>query len=295
MRRLVISLLLFLFSSSLWGGQSTQQVRVGASTRSYELFAPSSKKKSMPLLLVFHGGGGNARAMSDKTGFNQYAERDGVIVAYLQGLDNQWNDARVDGRNSDDIAFVQALIQDLSKRYPIDASKIFATGHSNGGMMSHTLGVKLNQQFAGIASVAGSMPADLEKNFDARKPVKVMMIHGTQDPLVPYAGGTVARNRGEVASVNASIAKWRALAGAGVIAQNLPANDPEPRDACAVKHQRWQKPGTQTIELVSLYGAGHDWPSLKNEKPNAMMRRLIGPQCRSFDASAAVWKFFFNT
>jgi polyhydroxybutyrate depolymerase len=279
--------------------EMTQQIKVGKDTRSYQLFVPSKISVSpMPLVLVFHGAGGNASAMSKKTHFNRYAERDGVMLVYLQGENKRWNDGRIEtGNHADDLGFVKALLVKLKQENRIDAQNVYAVGHSNGGMFTQHLGAVMADQFKAIASVAGPMPAGEALNFKPIKPLSVLLIHGIQDPIVPYQGGVVARSRGEVASVKTTANLWRSLANLPEVGNVLPFMDPDKNDACTVHHQQWALINYR-VELISLDGAGHDWPSTEPVKSGPLRMRLaekvLGPSCHSLDASKEIWRFFFK-
>jgi polyhydroxybutyrate depolymerase len=297
-----LSLILIFSACILMQASATeisQTIRVGNVSRSYQLFQPSKPSAApMPLVLVFHGGGGNAEAMSKKTDFNQYAERDGVFVAYLQGDKKHWNDGReLSDSRADDIGFVKALIAKLEKEKHIDSQRIFAVGHSNGAIFTQSLALAIASQLHAIAAVSGPVSASEVISFKPAKPLSVMLIHGTQDPVVPYEGGPVAKTRGEVASVKATVSLWRKADNMSVIAKKLPYNDPDKNDACTVMHEQWQSEHHR-VELVTLYGAGHDWPAIEQATNgplrNALKNKILGPACTSFSASEAIWRFFFN-
>lgn len=161
--------------------------------------APSpgqQSRRQLPLVLVLHGGGGNAWNAEQMTGFTRKGRQAGFIVAYPEGtgrLENwllTWNADHCCGQamrnRSDDAGFIRALINDLVYRYPVDPRRIYITGLSNGGMMTHRLGIALSDQVAAIAPVVATLFGD-----EARPahPVSVMIINGGVDQSVPPAGG----------------------------------------------------------------------------------------------------------
>jgi polyhydroxybutyrate depolymerase len=166
--------------------------------RSYLLFVPDNYKpeQNAPLILMLHGGGGNAKQTIDTmTPMNSYAGEKNVIVAYPNGtgpFDNfllTWNAGACCGsameKKIDDVGFIRAVVNDIKRQYSIDKSRVFAAGFSNGAMMSYRLGCEMPDIFSGIASVAGA----LNISCSPPQPLSVMIIHGTADTHVPYNGG----------------------------------------------------------------------------------------------------------
>src|SRR5688572_24879246 len=145
-------------------------------TRSYVVRAPKKLLKSdtpVPLVLVLHGGGGNAPNAEQMTGFTEKARREGFIVVYPEGYGRlktallTWNAGHCCGHamenKVDDVGFIRSLIDEVSGRYPIDARRIYVTGMSNGGMMTHRLGIELSDRIAAIAPVAATVFGDEKK------------------------------------------------------------------------------------------------------------------------------------
>ena len=106
--------------------------------------------------------------------FDELATRDQWVVAYPDGLYHRWNDGRNDAtsRSSaervDDVLLISTLIDHLKELYSIDTNRVFATGMSNGGMMTERLGCELSDKIAAIAAVAGSLPQALADATPAR-------------------------------------------------------------------------------------------------------------------------------
>ena len=130
--------------------------------RSYRLYVPAAFKSPMrPLVINMHGFTSNAIQQEFYTGFDQVADTAGIYVVYPQGTYVNgtafWNIDYPGTPAVNDVKFVSALIDTLAKRYPVDESRVYATGFSNGGYMSHVLGIRLNNKIAAIASVAGSI------------------------------------------------------------------------------------------------------------------------------------------
>src|SRR6185295_5407099 len=127
----------------------------------------------------------------------------------------------------DDAAYIDALIDVIAKKHPIDEKRIFATGISNGGFFSNYLGAKLSKRFAAIAPVVGGMAATLAADFKPEQPVSVCILQGTEDRLVPFDGGAVKWNRGVLVSTKTTVKKWVEHAGCkNPVDTALPDRDP---------------------------------------------------------------------
>jgi polyhydroxybutyrate depolymerase len=178
-------------------GDYEQSLAFGGRTRTYTVHLPRGigDERAYPLVLVFHGGGGNDDNAARTTGFSARADAEQFIVVYPNGTGRlndkilTWNTGNCCGyaldNNVDDVGFVRALIEKLQSEYPIDPKRVYATGISNGGMMSYRLGCDLSDKIAAIAPVAGAL------NFTCQPthPVAVIAFHGDADQHVLYNGG----------------------------------------------------------------------------------------------------------
>jgi polyhydroxybutyrate depolymerase len=180
-------------------GDYNGSLNVDGRKRSYVLHLPSSynNKTKMSLVIVLHGGGGNAENIMTMTDFSTKSDAAGFIVVYPNGTSRfnndkllTWNAGNCCGyaldNNVDDVAFIRALIDELLSRLAVDPARIYATGMSNGGMMCYLLGCQLSDKIAAIAPVAGAMGMD---NCYPTQPVSVIIFHGTADEHVLYNGG----------------------------------------------------------------------------------------------------------
>ena len=177
--------------------------------RHYIVRAPAGGTRSgegLPVVLVLHGGGGNANNAESMTGFTRLVERERIIVVYPEGTSKRarlrldtWNAAHCCGsamtERVDDVGFIDALLDTLAAHYPIDPNRLYATGMSNGGMMAHRLGRELRHPLAAIAPVVGAVFGD---EPPPAHPVSALMINGLLDQSVPPAGG-LSKGRGESA------------------------------------------------------------------------------------------------
>jgi len=177
---------------SLGPGDHTVEVEHDGLPRTALVHIPASVDidAATPLVLNFHGFTSNSLQQSQFSGMNATADAEGFIVAYPQGIDSSWNAGACCGnamtQQIDDVGFVRALVESLSDQLCIDPGRIYATGMSNGGFMSHRLACEAADIFAAVAPVSavnGTEPCE------PGRPVPVMMFNGTADILVAYNGG----------------------------------------------------------------------------------------------------------
>lgn len=164
--------------------------------REYILYIPTSYDAAQPtaLLMNFHGFGGNANDYMHDADMRSTADIGNFILVYPQGtcLDGfpHWNTSLPGGdnkSNADDFGFVEAMINQISSEYNIDKDRIYACGYSNGGMFAYGLANFKSELIAAIASVSGTM---VDFDGSTSHPMPVLDLHGTNDGVVPYNGGS---------------------------------------------------------------------------------------------------------
>jgi polyhydroxybutyrate depolymerase len=256
--------------------------------------------RSRPLLIVLHGGGGTPEGMVrlTKNRFNELADASGFFVAYPGGLGRSWNDFRDDAKGYahsqkiDDVGFISALIERLAAEYPIDRGRVFATGISNGGFMSYRLACELSGKIRGIAAVTATNTPDQASKCAPARQVSVMVINGTEDPIVPYNGGEVkllGGSRGAVASTDDTIRFWTRLNKCEdkPAVEELP--DSDPADNTRVKKISYGPcGGGSRVVLYRVEGGGHTWPG----GLQYLFTRVIGYTSRDMNACDRISEFF---
>jgi len=265
-----------------------REIRVGDTTRSYLLYVPKNlPDKPVPLVLVFHGGGGKAANMPSFTGFASVADESGFIVAYPESVNRNWDDTRKLSA-ADDVGFIRTLIANLSKSQKIDGRRIYATGISNGGFFSQRLACDLTDRFAAVASVAATMPDTLLPACKPSNPISVLFIHGTRDPIVHIDGGTILRDRGKNVSLAEASSFWRKW--------DQTSSKPETQDIPdkaadgTTVHRDTYVDGKQGTEVVvyTIEGGGHTWPG----GPQYLPRMLVGKASKNLNGTEVIWEFF---
>jgi polyhydroxybutyrate depolymerase len=257
--------------------------------RTYRVYRPAALPAgpTVPLVVVLHGGFGGSAQAEMSYGWDQQADSAGFVVAYPDGVSRAWNAGTCCGPPQrfavDDVAFLDAMTQQLITDEVIDRRRVFFTGMSNGAMMAYRMACERPGLAAAIGPVAGTMTVPC----DVAAPTSVFHIHGLADQNVPYAGGTGTKSfahdiRPSVPSV---IERWRAVDGC--------APGAAVTTAAPVTTSDWSGCVAGTaVRLVTVDGAGHQWPGGQPENPVAAAVLGLDPPSSAMDATAALWAFF---
>ena len=289
----------------------------GYEGRPYDIHLPADydPARPVPVVLAIHGGGGNSRGAArtacpggdvESAGcLHAMAVREGVAVVYPNGTGARlasnvrtWNAGGgangwqcVSGRackeGADDIAYFRALLDDLARWVAVDPRRVYATGLSNGGAMSHRLACQMADRVAAIAALGGANQFATTSACAPRRPVPVLQIHGTADPCWGYEGGTAAcAQRDEMAKmpVEASMRIWAGINGCQAVQPAQPMAS-EPR--IETVQLRWAGCRAETV-LIRMTGGGHVWPG-----GWAYFREsVIGPMVGGWSANRVILDFF---
>lgn len=255
--------------------------------RSYELYVPPSYDGTapFPVVLNFHGFTSSGLLQQENTQMDELAAREGFVVAYPNGLDNSWNAGVCCGRsaetNVDDVGFTRAVIEDLGARGCIDTARVYATGMSNGGFLSHRLACEAADVIAAVAPVAAVLGIE-ESACNPSRPIPLIQMNGTADPLVDYEGGGLAQSP----SAQESIDGWIARDGC----TGEPTNTYE--NGAAVCETVSECDGDVSVTLCSIEGAGHCWPGRPCPE---RLGGLVGEPTFDLDANEVMWELFSRT
>jgi polyhydroxybutyrate depolymerase len=277
-------------------GDYTFSIQHDGLTRKYRVHVPAKYEpsKPAPLLIALHGGGGNMEYQANDKyyGLISKSDKEGFVAAFPNGFSRlrsgklaTWNAGKccagARDENVDDVGFIKKMIENLSHQLNIDSRKIFATGMSNGGMMSQRLACELAGTIKAIAPVAGT---DNTKSCSPKEPVSVLEIHAKNDDHVLFNGGSGpgVRDKSKVTdftSVPETISRW------------------VKRDGCNPKPKRvLTVPGAfcdlytgcrsnAQVKLCVTDTGGHSWPG--GTKP-----RGDEPPSKAISADDLIWEFF---
>lgn len=270
--------------------------------RSYRLIVPASYEPGQPapLVLALHGGGGTGLQMCTlQGGIQELAEEERFLVVCPDAVENHWNDGRANQRyrsqaeDLDDVGFLLALIDRLSAEYSLDPARTYVTGASNGGMMTHRMACEASDRFAAAAIVIANKPARID--CSPARPISILVMNGTEDPLMPYQGGQVhfyQQQLGEVLSTDETVSLWAELNDCAPPPHSELLPDRAPFDGTRVRlvtHADCTE-ATQVL-LYSIEGGGHTWPGGAQYAP----RLVIGRVSRDLAANQVIWDFFASS
>ena len=271
-------------------------------TRSYRLYVPAHVASPAPIIVVLHGGGGSGSNIELITqhGFNRIADREGAIVIYPDGVGRNWNDGRanVDSpafkENVDDVGFLVMLVNVAASNYPIDREQVYATGMSNGGFMSYRLACEAAGTFRAVAAVVAGLSAELGPRCRPEQPVSVAIMNGTEDPLVPWLGGTVKAlgvKRGETWSAQRTYDAWIEIDGCKTRVDEPEVNNAPKDETSFVLHRAGNCAADAQVRLYEIRGGGHNWPG----GATYLGVGIVGRVTQEFDGTEEIWKFFGAT
>ena len=294
-------------SATLPPGDHTFSIRHGGRLRSYIVHVPRAVARGhrLPVVLAFHGGGSEAEGFKRYAGLDAIADREGVLVVYPNGTGLlprrllTWNAGECCGyamnHGVDDVAFAIAVLEDVGRRASVDARRTFATGHSNGAMMSYRLGAERADRIAAIAPVAGAYNLD---RFAPARPVSILHVHSVDDPRALYAGGLGppfpgSNVRSSHRPVEDGLERWRRHNGC-----SAPSRIVETRTGTSASGG-----ANQTATLVEWDGCaagvrvahwrltdvGHGWPGYRRL---GFREDSSGPSTTLVVAADEIWRFF---
>lgn len=265
--------------------------------RMYKIYLPKSfdSSKAYPLLLAFHGGGGDMEYMSRDELYKILSKADqrGFVVVFPSGYSRfqsgklaTWNAGNCcgDARDLeiDDIHFVKEVLSRVYQQVNIDKKKIYATGMSNGGMMSYRLACEMSDTFKAIAAVAGT---DNTKECHPKNPISILHIHAKDDDHVLFNGGVGQAFSEErmkkitnFISVPETIKKWREFNKCSSVISKSEFKG-------AYCEEYTQCSSQIKVKLCATDEGGHSWPGGNKPRGNSKPSTAIS-------ANDMMWDFF---
>jgi polyhydroxybutyrate depolymerase len=293
-------------ADALGPGDHERSVEVQGQRRTYVVHVPKSYdgSKPFPVILVFHGGGSNARDWQRFCGLDDKAEQAGFVTVYpngtgkkIEGVDKEvlgWNGGvhQPGGKDSslsrvDDIGFTRTLLDDLARAVRIDHRRVFATGMSLGAIMAYRVASELSDRVAAIAPIAGSMGTE---SCNPKHPVSVLHFHGTDDQAVPFAGGKgkLDASGTDYLSVPFSIKAWVQADGCRETPTTEELADGADDGTRAVRKTFGGGREGAEVVVVIIDGGGHTWPG-REFGPEL---KVLGKSSRDISANDMMWEFF---
>lgn len=270
--------------------------------RTYTAQLPA--KKPAPLVIVLHGKTQRGADMIARTAWPQVARREGFAAVFPDGLNHAWADARTKAgpelrgppAGTDDVAFIAKLVEKLVADGTADAKRVYVTGVSNGGAMVMTLVCARADLFAAGASVIMNLTDEAAVTCHPSRPLPMLIMNGTADPLIPYEGGHGSSYFAADGfwSAEDTVAFWRKLNGCEADdADVTDMPDKAPADQSTVTRITSRCPAGHDVVLYRINHGGHRMPGFA---PDArfpkIATRLLGPRNGDIDGAETIWAFF---
>lgn len=274
---------------------------VDGRSRAYFVHVPASVKAAsgkVPLVVALHRGGGRAEFFARLTHLNKIAAQGGFVVTYPQAFEGHWNDGRTRTgfraftEDINDVKFIMAVVADLAKRVDkVDTKRVFVTGMANGGMMAYRVACEATASIAGIAAVTANLPTRMRWRCQPKGPMSVLIMNGTNDPLMPWRGGEFRerfQRLGSVLSATDTALFWARHNNCETIPQTQKLDSANAADVTQVYRSEYAFCRDSRVLLYRIDQGGHTWPGGLQYQPET----VIGKTSRHIDASAVIWTFF---
>ncbi len=279
-----------------------ETIDIDGTARTFKILRPDTRPT--PLVIVLHGNTQTGADIASRTAWPELARRERFTVVFPDGLNRAWADFRPNANRAgrappvgtDDIAFLARLIETLITEGTADPKRIYITGVSNGGAMTMTMICARAELFAAAASVIINLTDESANACHPSRPVPLLMMNGTADPLIPYQGGR-GTSRFAVPgfwSTQKTFDFWRRANGceswdAGV--EDL--RDRDPTDQTTVTRITSRCPQGRDVELYRVNGGGHRMPGAASDaRFPRIVDMMFGPQNHDIDGAEAIWAFF---
>lgn len=294
---------IFIFSNSL-AQNINKTIIVDGLQRQYILHLPPSFNTltKLPVIFALHGGGGTAKNAVSFYNLESLADKNSFMVVYPDAVNKAWSIPGMATRVKEydttvnDLHFMNMLLDTMIAAYKADPKKIFLTGISRGAMFSYYLADAMNARITAIAAVSGGISQTQFKNYSFNKPIPVLMINGTKDPLVNYDGGYGTFNRRNKGKEDADLVpaeqllqKIVMLDHCNTTAQTIMLPDNDPSDGCTETEYLYDGSDVK-VDFIKIENSGHTWPGGTQYLP----KFLIGRLCRDFSASRKIFDFFMS-
>ena len=171
--------------------QSSVSIIVNGQDREFRVSVPTSEAGTkLALIIAYHGGGGAEEDFQQQDEFDQLGEQEKFIMAYAIAEDGRTSSEgewflNTAATSRDDNHYTEAIVDELSKDYCIDETRLYGIGYSLGSMYTYEIACQLNHRFAAVASFAGTMPVDPE-TCDLIGNMGILHIHGKLDYIIDY-------------------------------------------------------------------------------------------------------------
>jgi polyhydroxybutyrate depolymerase len=271
-------------------GEVGRWVHAGLYDRTYDLRVPGgiAAGDRRPLLIVLHGAGDTGRGFRARIAADARTDQAGLITVYPDGIGGEWATGcgctAAELAGADDVAFLNTLVRQLATELPVDTTRVYVAGYSQGAQLAQRYGCTSARAPAGVAAVAGMPVRGVAEGCTPTAPFAVLVVHGDADPVMLYGGfGSGA----PILSVPETIARWAEVMGCALTPTEETRAD-ENRDGTTVSIARYSGcDGGVGVQLDRVEGGGHTWPG-----PTGPWPKSTGKLSRNLDATAEMIALF---
>jgi polyhydroxybutyrate depolymerase len=250
---------------------------------------PSSRsgQTGLPVVFDLHGYGSSAAEQRYFTQIHLLGDSAGFITVHPDAYSQRWNSGIGDNQwwptlNVDDVGFISKIIDSLISRFAIDTQRVYSCGLSNGGFMSIKLAAQLSNRIAAVASVSGVLANSTADGYSAKRPIPLLMIHGTDDLIIPFDGGQIGWY-----SVEETIGFWRAKNSCYLPPDTLALPDLDRTDQSTVVQYTYRSSSNASkVKLLKVIHGGHTWPG------ESQLPTEFGTTNNDIKANNEIWNFF---
>jgi polyhydroxybutyrate depolymerase len=259
---------------------------VALAGRTYILKVPKGYDGSrpLPLVIAIHGYANDDGNTENYFGLDPVADERDFFVVYPEGTVDAAGKRFFNGTDAccdffhtgiDDVAFIDALVDDVEAKFAIDPARVYSVGHSNGGFLSYRLACERSSRFAAIVSLEAAMWNDPSR-CQPTEPVAILEAHGTNDVIINPAGGDVVDNYPNFVypPLAQTMADWATLNGCSSGPSPVPGpGDIDSETSLPTTAQLWG--GCRAdVELWTIAGGAHS-PMLTAQWPEAIVDFLM--------------------
>lgn len=295
--RLGFFIIIILIAGAVWiilsGGSGKispgEDIEYSIDSRDYLVYVPEGydEDKETPVVLALHGAGSNKEGFQSTSKLADKADEEGFILVFPDGTGEKilgvllatWNAGVCCESETDDVLFISQVLDKVEQDYNVNTDKIYVTGHSNGAQMSYRLACELSDRISAIAPYGAVNNFDYLPNCNPTKSIPTIHIQSSEDPCVPYEGGTCGGCIAEIFGAEPTL--WPCESAPNYIEQWKAIN------------------AGADVQLITITG-GHMWPQGtygdtcegKNTTFCNKYREVVGPINQDVNINKLIWNFF---
>ncbi|MFH0907920.1 MAG: PHB depolymerase family esterase [bacterium] len=293
-------------------GWHEQSIPVADTQRWYRYYLPTNAAASPAVVVLLHGGTMSMRKQFERRvggahAWIEIADKEGFILLVPNGTnpetgdtrgdEQNWNDLRAEGSGrharNDDVKFIRDLLDWTIATLHANPRRVYVTGASNGGMMTYRMVIDASDRIAAAAAFIATLPADLPGMKQPARPVPLMIVNGTDDPIMKWGGGHIPAGGPDQSSTPDTVAWWIKADHAttnGVTTEALP--DTDPKDHCRVYRTLYPpESGGAPVLFYKIEGGGHAMPSREHQfREGPIIQKAFGLP-RDVEGADLAWTF----